>query len=144
MLDVRLPGMRGLYFQEHLAQRGVRLPVVLMTGHGDIPMSVRAMKAGAEDFLPKPFRTQDMLDAIDRDRARRAADSDVLLMRDRFVTLSAREREVLLVTSGKLNKQVAGDLGISEITVEIHVVPQCGKWARVRSSNSSAWPSWLS
>ena len=125
VVDVRLPGMSGLDFQEHLAQQGVRLPIVLMTGHGDIPMSVRAMKAGAVDFLPKPFRDQDMLDAvgtaIDRDRARRTADGDVSQVRDRFATLSAREREVmLLVTAGKLNKQVAGDLGISEITVKIH------------------------
>jgi FixJ family two-component response regulator len=104
---------------------GVRLPVVMITGYGDIPMSVRAMKRGAVDFLPKPFRDQDMLDAvmaaIARDRQRRAADSDLSQMRERFDALSARERQVmLLVTAGKMNKQVAGDLGISEITVKIH------------------------
>jgi FixJ family two-component response regulator len=125
VVDVRLPGMSGLDFQEHLAQQGVHLPVVVMTGHGDIPMSVRAMKAGAVDFLPKPFRDQDMLDAvgtaIERDRARRAADGDLSQVRERFEKLSPREREVmLLVTAGKLNKQVAGELGISEITVKIH------------------------
>jgi FixJ family two-component response regulator len=125
VVDVRLPGMSGLDFQDRLGQQGMQLPIIMMTGHGDIPMSVRAMKAGAVDFLPKPFRDQDMLDAvgiaIDRDRARRAADSDVSQVRDRFETLSAREREVMmLVTAGKLNKQVAGDLGISEITVKIH------------------------
>lgn len=125
VVDVRLPGMSGLDFQEHLAQVGVHLPLVLMTGHGDIPMSVRAMKAGAVDFLPKPFRDQDMLDAvaaaIDRDRQRRAADTDASQIRQRFETLSARERQVMmLVTAGKLNKQVAGDLGISEITVKVH------------------------
>ncbi len=125
VIDIRLPDMSGLEFQAQLTQMGVRLPVVMMTGYGDIPMSVRAMKGGAVDFLPKPFRDQDMLDAvmaaIERDRQRRTADSDVLRMRERFGTLSARERQVmLLVTAGKMNKQVAGDLGISEITVKIH------------------------
>jgi FixJ family two-component response regulator len=125
VIDIRLPDMNGLEFQAQLAQMGVRLPVVMMTGHGDIPMSVRAMKRGAVDFLPKPFRDQDMLDAvmaaIERDRRRRAADGDVARMQQRFGTLSAREQQVmLLVTAGKMNKQVAGDLGISEITVKIH------------------------
>jgi FixJ family two-component response regulator len=125
VIDIRLPDMNGLDFQVHLTQMGVRLPVVMMTGHGDIPMSVRAMKRGAVDFLAKPFRDQDMLDAvmaaIDRDRQRRAVDSDVSQLRQRFETLSPREQQVmLLVTSGKMNKQVAGDLGISEITVKIH------------------------
>ena len=125
VLDVRLPGISGLDFQEQLAGLGVRLPVVLITGHGDIPMSVRAMKAGAVDFLAKPFRDQDMLDAvtaaIDRDRTRRAADDGAALVRDRFATLSPREQQVMmLVTAGKMNKQVAGDLGLSEITVKIH------------------------
>ncbi len=125
VVDVRLPGMSGLDFQDRLGQQGMQLPIIMMTGHGDIPMSVRAMKAGAVDFLSKPFRDQDMLDAvgvaIDRDRARRAADSSLSRVRDRFETLSAREREVMmLVTAGKLNKQIAGDLGISEITVKIH------------------------
>jgi FixJ family two-component response regulator len=125
VLDVRLPGMSGIDFQNQLAELGIRLPVVLMTGYGDIPMSVRAMKAGAIDFLSKPFRDQDMLDAvaaaIDRDRVRRAADMKEAGLRDRFATLSPREQQVMaLVTAGKLNKQVAGDLGLSEITVKIH------------------------
>lgn len=125
VLDVRLPGLSGLDFQAQLAQLGVGLPVVLMTGHGDIPMSVRGMKAGAIDFLPKPFREQDMLDAvttgIERDRARRAADGGRRHLEDKFATLSPRERQVMaLVTAGKLNKQVAGDLSLSEITVKIH------------------------
>jgi FixJ family two-component response regulator len=125
VIDIRLPDMNGLDFQAQLTQMGVRLPVVMMTGHGDIPMSVRAMKRGAVDFLPKPFRDQDMLDAviaaIERDRQRRAADSDISQLQQRFATLSPREQQVmLLVTSGRMNKQVAGELGISEITVKIH------------------------
>jgi FixJ family two-component response regulator len=125
VLDVRLPGMSGLDFQSQLAALGIHLPVILVTGHGDIPMSVRAMKAGAVDFLPKPFRDQDLLDAvtaaIERDRSRRVADGGTNLLRDRFVTLSSREQQVMmLVTTGKMNKQVAGDLGLSEITVKIH------------------------
>jgi FixJ family two-component response regulator len=125
VIDIRLPDMNGLDFQVQLTQTGVRLPVVMMTGYGDIPMSVRAMKNGAVDFLPKPFKDQDMLDAvlaaIERDRQRRAVDGDVSKMRERFGTLSAREQQVmLLVTTGKMNKQVAGELGISEITVKIH------------------------
>jgi FixJ family two-component response regulator len=125
VLDVRLPGQSGLDFQGQLADLGIHLPVILMTGHGDIPMSVRAMKAGAVDFLAKPFRDQDMLDAIataiERDRQRRTAEGDINLMRDRYATLSPREQQVMmLVTAGKMNKQVAGDLGLSEITVKIH------------------------
>ena len=125
VIDVRLPDMNGLDFQAQLTQMGVQLPVVIMTGHGDIPMSVRAMKRGAVDFLSKPFRDQDMLDAvtaaIERDRQRRIVDDDFSRTQKRFETLSPREREVmLLVTVGKMNKQVAGDLGISEITVKIH------------------------
>lgn len=125
VLDIRLPGISGLEFQEQLSGHGVHLPAVMITGHGDIPMSVRAMKAGAVDFLPKPFRDQDMLDAvtaaIERDRKRRASDSDTAQVRDRFATLSPREQQVMmLVTTGKMNKQVAGDLGLSEITVKIH------------------------
>ena len=117
--------MNRLEFQSQLTQMGVRLPVVMMTGYGDIPMSVHAMKHGAVDFLPKPFQDQDMLDAvmaaIERDRQRRVADGDVSRIRRRFKKLSAREQQVmLLVTAGKMNKQVAGDLGISEITVKIH------------------------
>jgi FixJ family two-component response regulator len=125
VLDVRLPGISGLDFQSKLAELGINLPVILVTGHGDVPMSVRAMKAGAIDFLSKPFRDQDLLDAvttaIDRDRKRRAIDGSANDLRDRFLTLSPREQEVMmLVTAGKMNKQVAGDLGLSEITVKIH------------------------
>ena len=125
VVDVRLPDMNGLDFQVQLTEAGIRLPVVMMTGYGDIPMSVRAMKRGAVDFLPKPFKDQDMLDAvlaaIAGDRQRRTVDGDATKMRERFGTLSARERQVmLLVTAGKMNKQAAGDLGISEITVKIH------------------------
>jgi FixJ family two-component response regulator len=125
VLDIRLPGINGLDFQEQLQEIGVNLPVVLMTGHGDIPMTVRGMKAGAVDFLPKPFRDQDMIDAvttaINQDRARRNSEDWTIATANRFATLSSREREVmLLVTSGKLNKQVAGELGLSEITVKMH------------------------
>ncbi|WP_085028773.1 response regulator transcription factor [Ensifer aridi] len=125
VLDVRLPGINGLEFQAQLGDLGINLPVVLITGHGDIPMTVRAMKAGAVDFLPKPFRDQDMLDAvstaINRDRSRRAAEDLAAGLRDRFATLSMREREVMmLATSGRMNKQIAGDLGLSEVTVKIH------------------------
>jgi FixJ family two-component response regulator len=125
VLDVRLPGQSGLDFQAQLSGLGIRLPVVLITGHGDIPMSVRAMKAGAVDFLPKPFRDQDLLDAVTlaiaRDRQRRAADDELAGVNERFATLSPREQSVMmLVTAGKMNKQVAGDLGLSEITVKIH------------------------
>jgi len=125
VIDIRLPDMSGLEFQARLTQLGFRLPVVMMTGYGDIPMTVRAMKRGAVDFLSKPFRDQDMLDAvmaaIERDRQRRTADEDALRMRQRFETLSPREQQVMmLVTTGKMNKQVAGDLGVSEITVKLH------------------------
>jgi FixJ family two-component response regulator len=125
VLDVRLPDMNGLDFQGRLSQIGVGIPIVMMTGFGDIPMSVHAMKHGAVDFLSKPFRDQDMLDAvmaaIERDRRRRVVENDVSQLRQRFETLSRREQEVmLLVSAGKMNKQVAGDLGISEITVKIH------------------------
>jgi FixJ family two-component response regulator/DNA-binding winged helix-turn-helix (wHTH) protein len=125
VIDIRLPDMSGLECQAQLTRMGVRLPVIMMTGYGDIPMTVCAMKRGAVDFLPKPFRDQDMLDAvmvaIERDRQRRTADDDVSWMRQRFGTLTAREQQVMmLVTTGKMNKQVAGDLGISEITVKIH------------------------
>ncbi len=125
VIDIRLPDMSGLEFQAQLTQLGVRLPVIMITGYGDIPMTVRAMKRGAVDFLPKPFRDQDMLDAvmaaIERDRQRRTADDDVSRVRQRFETLTAREQQVMmLVTTGKMNKQVAGDLGITEITVKLH------------------------
>jgi FixJ family two-component response regulator len=125
VIDIRLPDINGLDFQVRLTQTGVRLPVVMMTGYGDIPMSVRAMKSGAVDFLPKPFKDQDMLDAvlaaIERDRQQRAVDVDISKVREPFETLSAREQQVMrLVTAGKMNKQVAADLGISEVTVKIH------------------------
>jgi len=125
VLDIRLPGINGLDFQEQLQELGIRLPVVLMTGHADIPMSVRGMKAGAVDFLPKPFRDQDMIDAvttaINRDRMRRTNEAWAIAAAKRYATLSSREREVMMsVTSGKLNKQVAGELGLSEITVKMH------------------------
>ncbi|WP_457096166.1 response regulator transcription factor [Lysobacter sp. P5_B9] len=125
VLDIRLQGISGLDFQERLAQQNIRVPVVLITGHGDIPMTVRGMKAGAVDFLTKPFRDQDMLDAvgiaIERDRARRNEDREADEIRKRFSTLSPRERQVMaLVTAGKMNKQVAGLLNLSEITVKIH------------------------
>ena len=125
VLDVRLPGISGLDFQSQLAELGIHLPVILITGHGDIQMTVRAMKAGAVDFLSKPFRDQELLDAvtaaIERDHKRRMAAGGVEVVRDRFLTLSPREQQVMmLVTAGKMNKQVAGDLGLSEITVNIH------------------------
>jgi FixJ family two-component response regulator len=125
VIDIRLPDTNGLEFQARLTELGIRVPVVMMTGYGDIPMSVRAMKRGAVDFLSKPFKDQDMLDAvmaaIARDRQRRAADGESARLRERLETLSPREKQVmLLVTAGKMNKQVAGDLGISEVTVKIH------------------------
>ena len=125
LLDVRLPGISGLDFQSRCDELGVHLPIVLMTGHGDVPMSVRAMKAGAVDFLSKPFRDQDMIDAvmaaIERDRERRATDSAATDVRDRYAGLSPREQQVMaLVTAGKMNKQVAFDLGLSEITVKTY------------------------
>jgi FixJ family two-component response regulator len=125
VLDVRLPGMSGLDLQAQLAGFGIHLPVILMTGHGDIPMSVRGMKAGAVDFLIKPFRDQDMLDAVStaiaRDRTWRAAESATTDLKQRFATLSQREQQVMrLVVLGKMNKQVAGELSLSEITVKIH------------------------
>jgi FixJ family two-component response regulator len=125
VLDVRLPGLSGLDFQAELAKANIHIPIIFMTGHGDIPMSVRAMKGGAVDFLTKPFRDQDMLDAvvaaIERDRKRREADKIVANLRTQFDTLTPREREVLaLVSSGLMNKQVAAELGLAEITVKIH------------------------
>lgn len=125
VVDVRMPGVSGLEFQDHLEGMGVRLPVVLMTGHGDIPMSVRGMKAGAVDFLTKPFRDQDMLDAVaialTRDGVRRQSDVKTDALKARHATLSPRERQVMaLVVAGKMNKQAAGDLALSEITVKIH------------------------
>ena len=125
VLDIRLPGLSGLDFQNELARANIQIPVIFMTGHGDIPMTVRAMKSGAVDFLTKPFRDQDMLDAvvaaIERDRKRREADKITANFQALFDTLTPRERDVLaLVTSGLMNKQVAAELGLAEITVKIH------------------------
>jgi FixJ family two-component response regulator len=125
VLDVRLPGQSGLELQRELAASHVQLPIVFITGHGDIPMSVQAMKGGAIEFLTKPFRDQDLLDAIQvglaRDQARLDDEKSMSALRARFETLTAREREVMArVVAGRLNKQIAGDLGISEITVKVH------------------------
>lgn len=125
ILDVRLPGISGLDFQDQLARHGIDMPIIFMTGHGDIPMTVRAMKAGAIDFLSKPFRDQDMLDAvttaIERDKNRRTEATTKDDLRAVYETLTAREREVMAhVVSGLMNKQVAGLIGLSEITVKIH------------------------
>jgi FixJ family two-component response regulator len=125
VLDVRLPGVSGLDLQGQLARQGIRYPIIFMTGHGDIPMSVRAMKAGAVDFLSKPFRDQDMLDAVTaalaRDAQRRAEAAAKEDIQAQYQTLTAREREVMgYVTAGLMNKQVAGQIGLSEITVKIH------------------------
>lgn len=125
VLDVRLPGISGLDFQRKLTEANHSIPVIFITGHGDIPMSVRAMKAGAVEFLAKPFRDQDLLDAIhvalERDRARRQQESEMIVLRERFESLTPREQEVLpLVVSGRLNKQIAAELGTSEITVKVH------------------------
>lgn len=125
VLDIRMPEVSGLDFQAQLARTGNHIPVIFMTGHGDIPMSVRAMKAGAVDFLTKPFRDQDLLDAvtaaIERDRQRRGNDRQLLDLRRRFESLTAREKEVMaLVVAGLMNKQIAGELDLSEITVKIH------------------------
>jgi FixJ family two-component response regulator len=125
VLDIRLPGVSGLDFQDELHRANIRIPIIFMTGHGDIPMSVRAMKAGAVDFLAKPFRDQDMLDAVaaalKRDEQARQADQASRVLRQSFDQLTPRERQVMaLVTSGLMNKQVAGELGLSEITVKIH------------------------
>jgi FixJ family two-component response regulator len=125
ILDVRLPGLSGLDIQNELAKANVRIPIIFMTGHGDIPMSVKAMKAGAVDFLTKPFRDQDMLDAvaiaIASDRRRREQDGAAAALKERFASLTSREREIMaLVTRGLMNKQVAAEVGLSEITVKIH------------------------
>ncbi|MBV9557604.1 MAG: response regulator transcription factor [Pseudolabrys sp.] len=125
VLDVRLPGVSGLDFQGELAKANIRIPIVFITGHGDIPMTVKAMKAGAVEFLTKPFREQDLLDAVrlglERDRTRRAGEAVVSELRGKFEALTSREQEVMgFVTSGLMNKQIAADLGVSEITVKVH------------------------
>lgn len=124
VLDVRLPGVNGLDFQGRLADAGIQIPIIFVTGHGDIPMTVKAMKSGAVEFLTKPFRDRDLLDAIrqalDRDQARRQQQASLAELRGRYQALTAREREVMrLVVSGMLNKQIAGKLGTSEVTVKI-------------------------
>ena len=125
VLDVSLPGINGLDFQHELTDAGVQIPIIFITGHGDIPMTVKAMKSGAVEFLTKPFHDQDLLDAIqqalDRDRERRQQQSGLAKLRKNHETLTAREREVMsLVVSGMLNKQIASELGTSEITVKVH------------------------
>ena len=125
VLDVRLPGLSGLDFQDELARANIHMPIIFITGHGDIPMSVRAMKAGAVEFLTKPFRDQDLLDAVrvalERDRKRRDDEKSTATLRAHFASLTAREKEVIgFVTAGLLNKQIAGKMGVSEITVKVH------------------------
>ena len=125
VLDIRLPGLSGLDFQAELAKAGVRIPIVFITGHGDIPMTVRAMKAGAVDFLTKPFRDQDLLDAvaaaIQRDQKRREHENAIADLRAHFASLTAREREIMaLVASGLMSKQIAAQIELSEITVKVH------------------------
>ena len=125
VLDVRLPGQSGLDLQRELARSKRELPIIFITGHGDIPMSVQAMKGGAIEFLTKPFRDQDLLDAIQlglsRDRARRDDERDLAALRDRFASLSPREREIVIqVARGRLSKQIAHDIGIAEATVKVH------------------------
>ena len=125
VLDVRLPGLSGLDFQTELAKANIHIPIIFMTGHGDIPMTVRAMKGGAVDFLTKPFRDQDMLDAvmkaIERNRKGRKVEKVIANLNGLFETLTSRERDILaLVSSGLMNKQIAAELGLAEITVKIH------------------------
>ena len=125
VLDIRLPGISGLDFQRSLAEANIHIPIIFITAHGDIPMTVRAMKAGAVEFLTKPFRDQDLLDAIhvalERNRVRRTQEAEVATLRQRWESLTPREREVLpLVVSGLLNKQIAGEIGTSETTVKVH------------------------
>ena len=125
VLDIRLPGISGLEFQRELAYANIHTPIIFITAHGDIPMTVRAMKAGAVEFLTKPFRDQDLLDAIQqalqRDNTRRVKEAEVVKLRERYESLTSREREVLpLVVSGLLNKQIAGEIGTSESTVKVH------------------------
>ena len=125
VLDIRLPGISGLDFQRELACANIHTPIIFITAHGDIPMTVRAMKAGAVEFLTKPFRDQDLLDAIQqalqRDNTRRVKEAEVVKLRERYDSLTSREREVLpLIVSGLLNKQIAGEIGTSESTVKVH------------------------
>jgi FixJ family two-component response regulator len=139
VLDVRLPGRSGLDFQRELSAANSHLPIIFITAHGDIPMSVQAMKAGAIEFLTKPFRDQDLLDAIQlglaRDREWRENERELATLRARFETLTLREREVMeRVVKGRLNKQIAGDIGISEVTVKVH------RGAMMRKMKASSLP----
>jgi FixJ family two-component response regulator len=139
VLDVRLPGRSGLDFQRELAEADIHLPIIFITGHGDIPMSVQAMKGGAIEFLTKPFREQDLLDAIqlglDRDRAWLEKQKSLAALRLRYEALTPREREVMVrVVTGRLNKQIAGDIGVSEITVKVH------RGQVMRKMNASSLP----
>jgi FixJ family two-component response regulator len=125
VLDVRLPGQGGLDFQRELSSAGIQIPIIFITGHADVPMSVQAMKGGAIEFMTKPFRDQDLLDAIQsglkQDRARRETDGAIATLRARFDSLNRRERDILaFVVAGRLNKQIAGDIGLSEIMVKVH------------------------
>jgi len=125
VLDIRLPGISGLDFQQELAKANVHIPIIFVTAHGDVPMTVRAMKAGAVTFLTKPFRDQDLLDAIqlglEKDRVRRQREAEIAVLQERFESLTHREREVItLVVAGKLNKQIAAEIGTAENTVKVH------------------------
>jgi RNA polymerase sigma factor (sigma-70 family) len=125
VLDIRLPGISGLALQRQLAEANVQIPIIFITSHGDVPMTVRAMKAGAVEFLTKPFNDQDLLDAIhlalERDRVRRQQEAELAVLRERFESLSPREREVVsMVVSGMINKQIAAQIGIAENTIKVH------------------------
>jgi FixJ family two-component response regulator len=143
VLDVRLPGRSGLDFQRELSAANIHVPIIFITGYGDIPMSVQAIKGGAIEFLTKPFRDQDLLDAIQlglaRDRAWLENETAIAALRARFETLTPREREVMaLVVAGRLNKQIAYDIGISEITVKVHAKDESGVPARPRQDGRQA------
>ena len=146
VLDIRLPKRSGLDFQAELAKAGIDIPIIFITGHGDVPMSVRAMKAGAVDFLTKPFRDQDLLDAVaqalERDRKRREDAKGVAELKALFDQLTPRERDVMaLVATGLMNKQIAGEMGVSEITVKIHRGHAMRKMrAQIAAPTSCAWP----
>ena len=125
VVDIRLPGISGLDFQQELTKAGIHIPIIFISAHGDVPMTVRAMKAGAVEFLTKPFRDQDLLDAIqlglEKDRAGRQREAEIAVLEDRFESLTQREREVItMVVEGKLNKQIAAEIGITENTVKVH------------------------